>query len=143
MRNRKLVIGCGVIAALLFCWIMATAQSRGLLSPAQPIPTSTLITPTFTPTVMPSPTATVPVKKTPTPTSIPSIPQRKLDEWDYIEMPADDLRELWGEPLKAEKVGEDFRGEIIEWIYEDVIVTLKRWELHGVTCYRVHEIRVR
>lgn len=104
---------------------------------ASPIPTSTFVaTPTKTPTLAP---ASSPMR---TATTIP-IPQRKIDEWDYIEMPADDLLELWGEPLRSEKVGEDARGAIVEWWYEDVVVTLKRWELDGVTCYRVHEIRAR
>lgn len=143
MRNRKVLLGIGIVGALLFCWIMATAQSCGLIAPAEPIPTftATATTAPATPTVLlPTPTQKPP--RTPTPTAKP-IPQRKLDEWDYIEMPADDLLKLWGKPLKSITVGQDSRGAIGEWWYEDVIVTLKRWELDGVTCYRVHEIRVR
>ena len=140
MGKRKVIAIIGAVLGTLFlCWIMATAQSCGLIAPAKPIPTSIPTRPALAPT----PTAIPPTPATtPTPTAIP-IPQRKLDEWDYIEMPADDLLELWGEPLRTEEVGEDSRGLIMEWIYEDVIVTLKRWELDGVTCYRVHEIRVR
>lgn len=58
-------------------------------------------------------------------------------------MPADDIVKVWGEGLRAEKVGEDIRGAVVEWVYEDVVLTMKRREIGGVDCYRVMEIRLR
>ena len=145
----KLIIGCGGLIGLFFicgtCGILFDlGPAREAAETPYPMPTPILTaTPTRTPAPSPPTPTSVPMPTaTPTPTAIP-IPQRKLDEWDYIEMCGDDLLELWGKPLKEAKVGEDFRGMIVEWVYQDVIVTLQRWELDGVTCYRVHEIRVR
>lgn len=73
MTKRKLIIGFGTIGmALLCCWVMATAQSCGLIAPPKPLPTATA-------TPIPKPTSTPQPTSTPEPTPTPLSPQAKLD----------------------------------------------------------------
>lgn len=60
-----------------------------------------------------------------------------------VGMPADDVLKVWGKGLRSKKLGSNAQGLIVEWIYEDAILVMKRWEMDGVTCYRVAEIRLR
>lgn len=72
MTKRKLAIGLGTIGMALFCcFVMATAQSIGLIHPA---PTPVITTPTIGPptaTPIPKPTPTPEPTLTPTPTLSP------------------------------------------------------------------------
>ncbi len=58
-------------------------------------------------------------------------------------MAADDVIILWGEPVRTRIVGRDDEGAILEWVYSEAKLIMKRWEIDGVLCYRVAEIRPR
>jgi LysM repeat protein len=104
------------------------------------IPTTeeSVVTPTLNLILRPSPTpgAALPaIETSPTPTG--------EAEESYLGMPVDDLLDLWGAPAEITEVGHDDQGLIVEWAYTDVTVTVKRWEMDGVRCYRVAEISAR
>lgn len=91
-----------------------------------------------------------PTKYTPRPTSTAGPPApigtpQHVTSYRGVRvgMPADDVLKAWGKGLRSKEVGSDAQGLIVEWIYEDAILVMKRWEIGGVTCYRVAEICLR
>jgi len=106
--------------------IFLTACGQGA-----PLPTSTSTPiPVLTPTRL-GPTAT-------------PVARASVKEWKgvYIGMPTDDVLKVLSEGLRSEQVGSDAEGLIVEWVYEDATLVMKRWEIGGIACYRVAEIRL-
>jgi hypothetical protein len=61
-----------------------------------------------------------------------------------IGTPADEVLlalQLAKTPLiSSRKIGEDSNGVVAEWRFKNIVLTLRRWEVDGVTAYRVAEI---
>ena len=100
-----------------------------------------IITPT--PSDTPTPRASTATQGSSTPTRAPGA--APLDEWKgvYIGMPADDVVTVWGDPVRTRMVGHDDEGVVVEWVHSDAKLIMKKWEIGGVFCYRVAEIRLR
>lgn len=142
MSKRKLIIGLAAGGAVLcLCGLVMDAFGPGEAPPPKPTATSTIA---MTPTPSDTPTPTATTRPKPSPTAKPT-PPTKVYEWRGVEVgtPTDDVLEMWGKPLSSRKVGEDFKGAIVEWVYEDVVLTSVIWELDGIECYRVWEMRLR
>ncbi len=59
----------------------------------------------------------------------------------YIGMSADDVLRALGDPLKSKWSGEPGkRGLIVNWFYDNIVLTLERHARGGTTCYRVTKI---
>jgi hypothetical protein len=56
---------------------------------------------------------------------------------------ADKVLAIRGKAISSIQVGQDSQGLVIEWTYPDVVYTMVRWELNGITTYRVWEIKPR
>jgi hypothetical protein len=56
---------------------------------------------------------------------------------------ADEVLAIRGKAISSIQVGQDSQGLVIEWTYPDVVYTMVRWELNGITTYRVWEINPR
>lgn len=89
----------------------------------------------------PRPSTATPPPSTATPGTSPTVPHKPGEV--YVGMAADDVIILWGEPVRTRIVGRDEEGAIVEWVYSEARLIMKRWEMDGVLCYRVAEIRPR
>ena len=92
-------------------------------------------TPTLMLILLPSPTPG-PAMSTARPSPTPTEEMLEV----YVGMPVDELLDVWGAPWRITRVGQDAEGMIVEWVYQDAELTLKRWQIGGVCCYRVAEI---
>ena len=78
---------------------------------------------------------------TPPPTSTFPI---TIDSYGVeIGTTADEVLAIRGNAIRTVTAGQDSQGLIVEWVYPDVIYTMKLREINGVTAYRVQEIKPR
>ncbi len=59
-----------------------------------------------------------------------------------IGTPADEVLAIRGKALTVEVMGKDASGLIVEWEYSDGIYVMRRYEINGVICYRVAEMKL-
>lgn len=123
----------------------AIMELNGLTSTIIYSGTQLLIPSTDVPVSPPTAIATssdTPTPRPPTPTRQPT--PTPLQEWRgvYIGMPADDVLKVWGQGLRTNVLGQDTQGLVVEWVYQDATLTMKRWQEGRITCYRVAKIRL-
>lgn len=95
-------------------------------------------------------------------TSKPTIPKKEIKEFPkeekvyetsferksramgiVIGTPADDVLAIRGKPpYPSEVMGRDENGLIVEWEYKDGIYVFRIFEINGISCYRVAEMKL-
>jgi len=134
-------VACMVALDMRLAEVLTRAAiAVGLLS-RQPEPTAPAPAPVqATPTPEPVEAISTPIPPTATPTQSKTTSYKGV----RVGMPSDDVLKVWGRGTRpAEKVGSNAQGLIVKWTYEDATLVMKRWEIGGVTRYRVAEIRLR